>query len=100
MTTTYKKTLEYLAPRPFKDVQMVKNLLDSEFGNPEETRTGNTKQLIYRLNGTNITFEIHDVGPTLSNGIEGKVKLRFYSEDEKSFNDITSLRIWDVLGLR
>lgn len=98
MKEEHRKTLEYFGPKPFHYVQMVNNFLSSEFGNPKESRIGYIKQLIYQQNGTTITFEIHDVGPSL-NGIEGKVKLHFFSEKKENIDEMTSRGIWKILEL-
>lgn len=93
----FRKVFSHLAPRPISYAQMLERYLEMRFGIPEEAKIGNTSQLIYRDDGTTITFEVHDVGPTtrVIEGIEGKVKISFYSKDKKSIESITSEKAWE-----
>ncbi len=95
----YRVMFEHLDPRPISYAQMVMRNLEWRFGEPKETKTGNTQQLEYRASGTIITLEVRDVGLT-SKGVEGRVKIYFYSEDKKSIEAVINQKGWDLLDLK
>ena len=77
---------------------MLARYLGLRFGESREIRFGTSQQLMYKDNGTQIIYEVNDVGVTKT-GVEAKVKISFHSTDKKSIDDITSEKAWENFDL-
>ena len=94
----FECSFSHLAPRPIDYAQMLARYLGLRFGEPQEVRFGTSQQLVYNNNGTQIIYDVNDVGVTKA-GVEAKVKISFHSTNKKSIESITSERAWENFDL-